>query len=829
MITLCVPSRGRPDRFKQMWASAQEKSTLPCKCVLILDKDDPSRGNYPRADKNLKKVLVDRPQNMSELWDVAAKHEAANKHASSEIVMLCADDVVFETQGWDERVEQAFAEVPDGILMVYTDSGLDKRPILPFVSRRWVEIVGEFTPHDYQGWMADEYIWAMAVELGRVVFLDDVMIRHHQLMNDQTYAEGNTKRLFQGGLEGMRRRFYSHGEVERRDKHVSDLRHAMDESLTLPLPEAPWVHFTLQHDADSRITQRNPGVLVTVHCYQGDQANVRAWLPLYLHHGRPVLVMSPEDSPVVIEHPQVRNYSGGPRAYVGQKSMDRQRNHLEHLVQQPFDWFLMNDADSVCLAPDLPDFLFERDDVLWSLHAGDWRNHPTPYPRIGLHPPYFASKKVLKKLLTVADDPKVKAHPITPFIDWYMLALACESGVEIPAYPAPWGFTFPAWRYNWDDLLDNALMPDDHVRVYDESGSVKGDDMMASRVAAGAAFLHSIKHTFVMERMAKIWKDRATAIGDKKKVSILVPFSPEKGDTQRTKTWEWVEARWRATVPDAEIVVGVDPGTPPGPYSKTAAVNDAYTRAHGDVFVIADADAWLEPNAFYRAVDVARKTHKLVVPWKFILRLEEKSTETVLKTNPASQIEITENMRSTAFNGPDPMSAGTMLVLSRQAFEAVEGMDPRFRGWGMEDVAFGRACATILGPTVYGNEEVVSLYHTRPTGEVRGRMWQGEKDVPTLDQHPNIELAKLYDGAQNDRNQMLKVVKQHQLRTGHVAIHDAESAVLKQFMDQDKVVHIPGRTLPEERWIGRHDDDDGDTISVPIDPLAPESFTLEAF
>lgn len=813
MITLCVPSRGRPEMFARMLNSATQTATQRVQCVLVLDNDDETAHDYPRASRYLKKVRTDRPQNMSELWDLAAKS------ADGEIVMLCADDVVFETEGWDERVEQEFAAVPDEVLMVYTDSGPDKRPILPFVSKRWCEVVGEFTPHDYQGWMADEFIWAIAVELERVVFLEDVMIRHHQFEDiDETYATANARRLMQGGLEGMRRRFYSAGEVERRDRHVEDLRHVMDEALRLPLPKADWVRFTLVWNKQSRIPERNPGVLVTVHCYQGDQENVRAWLPLYLHHGRPVLVMSPHDSPVTIEHPQVSNYSGGPRAYVGQKSMDRQRNHLEHLVTLPYDWFLMNDADSVCLEPDLPAFLFERDDVLWSLHANDWRTHQSPYPRIGLHPPYFAHKKVLQKLLTAADLPQVRAHPITPFIDWYMLALACESGVEIPPYPVPFGFTFPGWRYHPESLPDNIEMPDDHTRVYEEDGTVAGDDMHATRVASGAVFLHSIKHPFVMERLAKIHDDRARALGTLKRVSILVPFTD---DGYRAETWDWVRRRWEATIPGAEIVVGVDPGTPPGPYSKTAAINEAYSRASGDVFIIADADAWMEPEALHRAVDVARRTNKLVVPWKFILRISEEQTQGVLAGDPSATFVVTENMRSTAFNGPDPMSAGTMLVISREGFEAVEGMDPRFRGWGMEDVAFGRACQTILGQTVYGNEEVVSLYHPRPvrsTGTAATmRMWDGDTDIEDLDHHPNIELAKLYDNAVNNRDLMLHVVRQHRLGDVPTETRDA----LRPVIDPTSVAVLPSIVF-DDPWLQA-----GEAFSVPIDPTYSDTFTVE--
>jgi hypothetical protein len=328
-----------------------------------------------------------------------------------------------------------------------------------------------------------------------------------------------------------------------------------------------------------------------------------------------------------------------------------------------------------------------------------------------------------------------------------------------------------------------------------------------------------------MDRLETIARKRRVRNGKASLVSILVPFTPEKNSDHRERVWRWIEARWRATVPDAEIVVGVDPGTPPGPYSKTSAINDAYRRASGDVFVIADADAWLEPKAFHRAVDVARRTNKLVVPWRFVHRLSEEDTDRIIAGDPSAKVEMTPDMMMAAFNGPDPVTAGTLVVISRDAFETVEGMDPRFRGWGMEDVAFGRACETILGPNVYGNEEVISLYHPRPSLEQRGRVWDGEDtDVP-VSAHPNLELAKLYDGAIRDPDKMLAIVRQHRLREAKIPLTNSMDA-LRQVIDFDAVTFIEPSAFFEDRsWT---------TAIQEVDTALPingddETFTVEIY
>jgi hypothetical protein len=149
-------------------------------------------------------------------------------------------------------------------------------------------------------------------------------------------------------------------------------------------------------------------------------------------------------------------------------------------------------------------------------------------------------------------------------------------------------------------------------------------------------------------------------------------------------------------------------------------------------------------------------------------------------------------------------------------------MDSRFRGWGMEDVAFGRACHTILGPTVYGNEEVVSLYHPRPSESVRGRVWKGEEDVPSLDNHPNIELAKQYDGAVNDRDAMLRVVQQHRLRRAQVQLSGGDA--IWQAVDPKNVVIMPTSFFEATPWLHSTADE---PLSIQVDQEHEDTFTMK--
>lgn len=751
MISLLTPTRERPQRFAKMVDSAIAMAVNDFEVVAVLNKDDQSFDRYPKFD-NVTYVRVPKRTDgkLSGLWNEAAKK------ATGDILMMCADDFIFETAGWDVMIETAISVPSDRIVMVYgSDHSARQAPIFPAVSREWFEAAGEFTPDHLQGWFSDEWIWSIAAELRRVIYLPQLTINHEQASEiDPALREQLTQRQAEGGIDGMRKAFYSAPEVRKRDERVARLRRVMQPGIELkPHPTPAWFAQSLEWAAASRIKVRNPDTLVVVHAWSGDQELVERHLESYLHHDCDVLVLSPEDAPVRIKHPRVRCHSLGKRGYFGQDSLDRQRLHLEYLLTQPYEYFLLNDADSFCISPDIPAYLYSdrMRGVAWSNEVTEWREHPSPYPKIAMQPPYFMHRSAIQQMLTVADSEAVKAHPITPYIDWYMLALCEESGVQHQTFPD--GASFPAWRRNV--IPETQALGHEPKHEYVPDGKIVGDDIMAERVNHGAVFLHSIKHAPVYERLVKLYeaKRHARALVDKR-VSILVPWRPEQKNRARDKSWAWVRARWEHLYPDAEIVTGTDRGGVP--FSKTTAVNDAYHKATGDVFVVADADAWIEPEGFKQAVDVARRTGRLVVPWKGVLRLNADASAKVMRRKPTSELKLTEALRADPIQSPIPETAGTLYVIRRDAFETVQGMDPRFRGWGFEDVAFARACETLLGPIVYLHNEVISLYHPRP-GIDGKRVWEDDPG------ETNIDLAKAYASATRNPGAMRDLCNQHPL------------------------------------------------------------------
>jgi len=224
----------------------------------------------------------------------------------------------------------------------------------------------------------------------------------------------------------------------------------------------------------------NADTLITVHGYAGDAHQMADLMPWYLHHQCPVAIITPTDAPVNAlrgANELVSYHHFGLKGYIGQVSLDRQWGQMKYLVDNfPHKYFLMNDSDSVCLIPELPRYLYETPTVIWSNEVIEPRPHPSIYPKIAMQPPYFMTRENILKLLSVPRE-KTLAHPITPFIDYYMLNVAEEAKIV--------HLSFPNGQSNG-------------------TGDAHGQHYMALKIAQEKkVFVHSIKSLDIMKRILR--------------------------------------------------------------------------------------------------------------------------------------------------------------------------------------------------------------------------------------------------------------------------------------------------------------------------------------
>jgi hypothetical protein len=200
MISLLCPSRARAPRFRAMLDSAIATAEDPRSfhVALLVDADDPQLAAYQAIEHAFCDWVELRIQ--PERRPVPAILNAAALEAPGEILFTVADDLVFKTRGWDRMLRQAFAAVPDRILVVWTNDGLDRDKAQHWAcSRRVVELLGYFCWPDFEHFYGDEMIERIARKAGRGRYLRELVTQHRHFKHrdaenkplaerDETYA-----------------------------------------------------------------------------------------------------------------------------------------------------------------------------------------------------------------------------------------------------------------------------------------------------------------------------------------------------------------------------------------------------------------------------------------------------------------------------------------------------------------------------------------------------------------------------------------------------------------------------------------------------------------
>lgn len=182
MISVLLPSRGRPESLAQSVASLRDLAHAPegIEVLVAVDDDDPPTA---RAARDLgAKVLVSTRYGYSRL------HMYVNTlahRAHGDWLLLWNDDARMLTPGWDRRVEEA----APGVLWP-AHNGSPYLNTFPVVHRRVVDLLGHFSlsPH-CDSWVQDV---ADAVGIHRHI---DVAVLHDRFdltgaHDDQTWREG---------------------------------------------------------------------------------------------------------------------------------------------------------------------------------------------------------------------------------------------------------------------------------------------------------------------------------------------------------------------------------------------------------------------------------------------------------------------------------------------------------------------------------------------------------------------------------------------------------------------------------------------------------------
>lgn len=207
-ITICCPSRGRPEFAHRMENSALQTADNPNQVAVkfYLNNDDPKLAEYCSLVKHYT-IGADRSTVYS--WNMLAEEN------NSKLYMLAGDDIQFLTQGWDTKFMQQFNKYPDGIFMISFDDGRDSQQTAPHpvVSKQWRESLGYFFPFVFHHWFVDTYTRELAENIDRYVFLKDVTIKAKKITKDSTAQKVRSKGILDRDkfvYEKMKQCYFEH-------------------------------------------------------------------------------------------------------------------------------------------------------------------------------------------------------------------------------------------------------------------------------------------------------------------------------------------------------------------------------------------------------------------------------------------------------------------------------------------------------------------------------------------------------------------------------------------------------------------------------------------
>lgn len=228
MISLLLPSRKRPNELLRMMQSVHNTANHDVEIVVRFDDDD--EASAANAQKKGAVVLVGkRLRKMTIYWNECFDA------CSGDIVCQANDDIVFVSDGWDQMVEDAFAQVPDKIMLAHGSDlfghGSNFGPH-PFVHRRWVECLGYFIPPHYSSDFGDAHCNEIANMLGRRRFLN-FNIEHRHFSHGMMELDENTAdRLQRHREDDPDTLYYSPAMQAERQRDAEKLAKLMDKNLS---------------------------------------------------------------------------------------------------------------------------------------------------------------------------------------------------------------------------------------------------------------------------------------------------------------------------------------------------------------------------------------------------------------------------------------------------------------------------------------------------------------------------------------------------------------------------------------------------------------------
>lgn len=184
-ISLLCPTRGRPQQALRLALSVLKTASKPKRVEILfyVDEDDETQedykstfsSHYPELSQ-LKRyaIVIGDPIGISRAWNELARL------CKGDLLIMAADDQIYNDAGWDDRLDQEVEKYPDEIFCMWFNDGHlgDKLCTFPIVSRKWCTTLGYFVTGFFECFCDDVWIMDIAKRVGRLHYIPDVLTEH---------------------------------------------------------------------------------------------------------------------------------------------------------------------------------------------------------------------------------------------------------------------------------------------------------------------------------------------------------------------------------------------------------------------------------------------------------------------------------------------------------------------------------------------------------------------------------------------------------------------------------------------------------------------------
>lgn len=183
-ISVLIVGYARPEGAMRCVTSARLTADKPelLEVMVVTDESDELKSRYLSLPE-VNSFVIDK-HTTSEKWNFLYGK------CGGDIIVMVADDVIFESRGWDEALRKSWPE--DGVAVMFSDSSSGVELLeFPIISRVMVESVGYAAYPGLRHAGLDTWWQIMGKNLQRLYYLGEVWsLRHHHYETSTVHNRG---------------------------------------------------------------------------------------------------------------------------------------------------------------------------------------------------------------------------------------------------------------------------------------------------------------------------------------------------------------------------------------------------------------------------------------------------------------------------------------------------------------------------------------------------------------------------------------------------------------------------------------------------------------